>query len=189
MSVDTNHSIWNWQKLLRKILLQSKYEYVASIFPHSEEFQAESVLALNKNLKVNCKFHFFYVVPKHFRSESQLHMIRPYKKELLTLKIKNIKLYVIFLFNFIGRKGWVGLECFNVFWNLQGRTLSITDTWYSIYEASWKLELSSEIGIQWVLCQCNWIATSTFGTCSRLERLDDVSHEQASIYIFFENNI
>ena len=43
----------------------------------ANDFQTKSMLALNKKLKFPIHFQFFILVPKHFWSERQLHMIRP----------------------------------------------------------------------------------------------------------------
>ena len=41
------------------------------------DFQTKSVLALSKKTEIEWKISVFYFVPKHFRSENQLHLIRP----------------------------------------------------------------------------------------------------------------
>ena len=53
-------------------------------------------LALNNyKLKFPTHFQFFYLAPKNFRSESQLHMIRPYIRGIFFVKCPSSSWYFI----------------------------------------------------------------------------------------------
>ena len=58
--------------------LVDKYDFKGRIMHVSSfDFGMESILALNKKTESELEISDFYLVPKHFWSESQLHMIRP----------------------------------------------------------------------------------------------------------------
>ena len=80
------------------------------------DFQTESVLALNKKTKIQLEISVFYFVPKHFRSETHLHMIR--SKCLILVSFETIAfikkqqpLFLHFLSNLMAFQSCFGVLC------------------------------------------------------------------------------